>query len=284
MIRQLFTATLIAGLVLTPVGAASATPLDVSSTFPNFANPDDLSIGEDAEVGDTFDYEGVLVAGGVTVDARITVLAVDGFIGIVDAAESDDSSPWPYLFSQLKFQEDANGGGKVRYLIEFTDSATGDPAVLTGLRAVVRDVDETQYIQASEVKSYSLSSTPTTELSVITPNDNATVTEGEIRFASPSIGIDPSDEDYWVSLSFEDVSSFTLELGQGDYDEFEWAYYYVDFEAPSWTVEPTDTDTPPLTRDPDLADTGVADSSLLLSVLAAIGLLTVGIAIRRRIS
>jgi hypothetical protein len=282
MIRKLATVSLLAAVMLMPATAASAAPLDVSGNAPTFINPDDLSIGDSAVVGDTFDYEGILVEGGVTVDAHFTVLSVDGLIGIFDAAEFPDSSPWSLLFSQLRFQEDEIGGGKVRYLVEFTNSATGDPVELSGLSFSVRDVDETQYVQASDLKSFSLSSSPATELSVVTPNDDASVVEGEIRFESPSIGVDPSDEEYWATLTLEDVSSFTLELGQGDYDFEEWAYYYLDFAIQDWTNSPTETDASSLAESDDLAATGTLSSLVPMVAVAAFGLLSIGVALRRR--
>jgi hypothetical protein len=284
MIRKLATLALISTFVLVPTTAASAITLDVSNNFPSFENAGDLNIGEDAELGDVFDYEGIVIEDGVTVDARFTVLALDGFIGVFDAAEGPDSSPWGLIFSQLRFQEEENGGGKVRYLVEFTDNVTGDPVELSGLSFSVRDVDETQYIQSTHVESYELSSSPATELDVITPNDNASVPEGEIRFASPSIGVDSDDEEYWVTLNLEDVSSFTLELGQRNYDDFEWAYYYLDFDMQSWTNEPTETDTPLLTRDETLAPTGAVESVLPIVALSVMGLLAIGFVLRRRTS
>ena len=282
MFRQLTIAAIAAGLVLAPVTGASAVTLDLAGDFPAFGNPGDANRGVEAEVGDFLDYEDVVTVGGVTVDARITVLTVDGEINMIDSAYDNSGDPsWPQIFSKMRFQLESNGGGKVRYRIDFTDSATGDPVTLSGLQLMTRDVDETQYIQATNVSSYLLSSTPATAMVVRTPNDIASIPEGEIRFASPSVGIDPDDEDYWVSLSFEDTSSITLELGQRNYDDFEGAYYYISFESPAWTVEPTETDTPSLTRDDELAPTGAADLSLL-AVGGAIGLLAVGATVRRR--
>lgn len=282
MIRKLTIAALAAGLVLSPVATASAVTIDLAGNFPNFGNPLDVNLGEDAEVGDFLDYEDVVTVGGVTVDARITVLTVDGQIGVLDNAFDNSGDPsWPQIFSQMRFQEVANGGGKVRYRIDFTDSATGDPVTLSGLSLMTRDVDETQYIQATNVSSYLLSSTPETSMRVRTPNDLASIPNGEIRFSSPSVGIDPEDEAFWVALSFEDTSSITLELGQGNYDDFEWAYYYIGFESPVWTVDPTETTTPSLIRDDELAPTGAADSSLILAV-GAIVLLAFGATVRRQ--
>ena len=270
MIRQLTVASAIAGLLFLPATAAAAVPIDVSSNFPSFNNPDDEDRGFEAVEGDVFDYEDVLTIDGITVNARITVLSVDGFIDVLDAAYDRTSSPWPQVFSQLMFQQEEVGGGKVRYLFEFTDSATDLPVVLTGLRLATRDVDETQYIQASNVKSYSLSSSPATALSVVRPSDDPTVNAGEIRFVSPSIGIDPEDEDYWVSVSFEDVSSFTVELGQGDYDLDEGAYYYLDFDTPDWGTPPTETPAAgPEPVDPSLANTGLTTWSAVLGTMAA---------------
>ncbi|MDP4586338.1 MAG: hypothetical protein NWS64_03445 [Microbacteriaceae bacterium] len=282
MIRQLTVAAITAGLVLAPVTAASAITLDLAGNFPVFENPGDVDRGVDAEVGDFLDYEDVVTVGGVTVDAQITVLTVDGLIGVIDSAYDNSEDPsWPQIFSQMRFQEQANGGGKVRYRIDFTDHATGDPVTLSGLQLTILDVDETQYIQATNVSSYLLSSTPATALYVRTPNDLASIPEGEIRIGSPSIAIEPEDEDYWASLSFENTSSITLELGQGNFDDFEWAYYYLDFQSPTWTVAPTQTDTPPLTRNEELAPTGATDVSLL-AVSGAIGLLAVAATLRRQ--
>ena len=284
MMRKLAIASIITAMTLVPATAVMAVPLDVSSNLPAFNNPGGIDRGDDAIVGDIINYEDVLTVGGVTVDARLTVLAVDGSINDVDHAHSPDSNPYPYIFSRLEFQSSEIGGGKVRYRIEFTDSSTGDPVVLAGLSVSVRDVDETQYVQASNVESYSLSSSPATQLQVRIPSTDPSVRVGEIRFASPSIGVDPEDEDYWVQLNFADVSAFELELGQGDYDFDEGAYYFLDFERSSWATTPTETVTPSLAAANNLAETGVSGASLSLIALGAAGLLAASVALRRRTS
>jgi hypothetical protein len=284
MIRKLAIASLISAMTLVPATAVMAVPLDVSSNLPSFNNPNGDDLGADAVVGTTIDYDAVLTTGGITVDARITVLTVDGSIDVVDHSPFYDPTVDPFIFSQLRFQSSEVGSGKVRYRIEFTDSATGAPVVVSGLSVSVRDVDETQYIQASNVSSYSLSSSPATELQVRIPSTDPSVRVGEIRFASPSIGIDPEDEDYWVQLNFTDVSAFEVELGQGDYDLDEGAYYYLDFERSSWATTPTETVTPSLAAANDLAETGVSGSSLSLIAMGAVGLLGAAVAIRRRTS
>lgn len=81
-------ASALAGLLLLPATAAAATPIEASSNFPSFNNPDDEDRGFEAVEGDVFDHGDVLTTDGITINARITVLSVDGYIDVCGASNS----------------------------------------------------------------------------------------------------------------------------------------------------------------------------------------------------
>lgn len=225
-------------LVLTAHVPASA--LDVSGTTLVFDNPSG-DIGSASAVGAFASYSAIGTVGSTTIDAKVTVVAVtnldnddddtDGCDNLMDYIDEDPgSSP---ARNALSPQVDVGCGftsGSATFRVDFLDA--GAPATLTNVTVRVQDVDASQFVTVESPTTYSLSSSPATNLVVSTGTSTVTFSEPD--------GVDSSDtdEDNWVVMNFDSASSLTFTVGANESGS---ASFDFIFSATSWTNPPTTT-------------------------------------------
>ena len=186
-------------------------------------------------------YSGIGTVGSTTVDAAVTVDAVtnldndddadDGCDNLMDYIDEDPgSSP---ARNALSPQVDVGCGftsGSATFRVDFLDS--GNAVTLTNVTVRVQDIDSSQFLTVVTPTTYSLSSSPATNLVVST--GTSTVTFSEPNGASSS----DTDEDNWVVMNFDSASSLTFTVGANESGS---ASFDFIFSATSWTNPPTTT-------------------------------------------
>jgi len=97
--------------------------------------------------------------------------------------------------------------GNVVLRVAFVQDGTSTAVTLENVTISVKDVDSNQFVEFSTVKSYRLSNTPATRLTVSTPSS------GRTRFTSSPDSSSSSDQENWVEASFERLSYVDYRLG-----------------------------------------------------------------------
>jgi LPXTG-motif cell wall-anchored protein len=164
--------------------------------------------GEYAEVGDEVLYEEVYLLDGTTVvDATVTITEVvnqnyNEFE--LDTSRKNASGGIGTLIGQDSGSQDSY----VEYTVSFHAAADpSSPITLNNISVTMKDVDELEYIMSENVDSYSLSSSPATNLDVRTVGSDLFVEELENRVTGDD------DESHWAALHFESTSTITIGLG-----------------------------------------------------------------------
>jgi hypothetical protein len=273
VIRRLVT---VACIVAAPIvgGVALAATIDVSGALIGFV--ESVDVGESAVVGDSHTYVDVLPPSYPDVDAKVTVSDIDGLT--VD--KLDDHSSDAARNPELQLETDISAPGQsAEITVEFFESGTSTPAVLSGIAVNVKDIDDLQWAEFSGITSYLLA--VDSALVVETASSNPAVAAGATRFHEPGgVSDDTNDPKYWADVRFGATSSVVFRVGAETAEE---ASFNVHFEGAIWSV-PTEgggsTGEPGDTDDGDLPSTGVG----LWPVLALGGAVTVaGLLTRRRI-
>jgi LPXTG-motif cell wall-anchored protein len=190
--------------------------------------------GESAQLGETFLYEEVFLLDGTTVvDATVTVTEVlnqnyDEFELDVEWRNASGG-----IGTSLGSDADAEDGF-VEYSVSFHEPGNpGAPISLSNISVTIKDIESLEYITSENVDSYTLSSTPPTNLDART--------EGTTLFIEELNNIESSDENqderHWAVLNFDSTSTITIGLGfdadsESDGDRFD-AMFTVSEPDPS---------------------------------------------------
>ena len=223
--KKPFILTAVFGLALSLLSAnaqAATERIDASALQFNFINVED--IGSQAAVGFSHRYENVASDGSTTVDAIVTVTDVfgidnnddasdgaDNLIDDLDSLEEDESD----VFLWVNYDVLTSVGpdyGHVSLRIDFVLHGTDTPVIVNNLAMATEDVDGRQFVQFSGIASYSLDASSV--LSVLTNANDSSIPVGSYRFAETrGWDSDSSDEEFWVQVKFDAVSSVELTLG-----------------------------------------------------------------------
>jgi uncharacterized repeat protein (TIGR02543 family) len=217
-------------IVAVPFGAGAATPtFDANNQLVSFSNTS--VIGTGAGVGFAHRYSNAITIGGTAIDGIVTVIQTSnaGFSKL--DGNVNPTNPIDTTMSMNK------GGGTVAYRVDFVKSGTDEPVILQNLDINVADIDSTQFAQFSGVQSYSLSSNPTTKLTVQTNANDASIPAGAYRFAEVNnVASNDTDQDFWAQVKYTAASSVIVTLGSKKSGT---AFFGVQFAAASWTNSPT---------------------------------------------
>ncbi len=238
-------------------------------------------IGADLAVNGSVNYPDVFcsVATGV-VDAKVTLISatniVDQKLAFLDDSISPSAGNWA-LAPDLTVLNSSAGEGSATLRIEFFRTGTSTPVSLSNLSATVVDIDNYQFVAASNVDTYQLSSSPATALVASTTGNRLTVRE------PVGAGSSDPDQDHWVVMNFNQASSLEFTVG----DTSGGASFGISFVAASWSVAPLETagpgpapvvSTPAVTTaaapaaTPRLAATGVSEPMTLGIVASTAGI------------
>ena len=247
-------------------------------------------IGDGLTLNGSVTYPDVFysVATGV-VDAKVTLVSAVNITSafILDDTISPTAGNWA-LAPDLTVFNSAAGEGSARIKIEFFQTGTSTPVVLTNLSATVIDIDNNQFVSATGVDTYQLSSSPATNLVDSKTGNLLTVREPN------GAGSNDSNEAHWVVMNFNSASSLEFTFG----DTSGGASFGLTFAAASWSTSPTVLTAPVSTSGntapsgttvslvPQLARTGSDYSDLTSGIAIAAGLIIAGFAtltlVRRR--
>jgi hypothetical protein len=263
------------------------TPRIITFTVVEGAQP---PIGDGLTLNGSVTYPDVFysVATGV-VDAKVTLVSAVNITSafILDDTISPTAGNWA-LAPDLTVFNSAAGEGSARIKIEFFQTGTSTPVVLTNLSATVIDIDNNQFVSATDVDTYQLSSSPATNLVDSKTGNLLTVREPN------GAGSNDSNEAHWVVMNFNSASSLEFTFG----DTSGGASFGLTFAAASWSTSPTVLTAPVSTSGntvpsattvsvvPQLARTGSDFSDLTSGIAIAAGLIIAGFAtltlVRRR--
>ena len=264
-----------------------APPRTITFTVVEGAQP---PIGNGLTLNGSVTYPDVFysVATGV-VDAKVTLVSAVNITSafILDDTISPTAGNWA-LAPDLTVFNSAAGEGSARIRIEFFQTGTSTPVVLTNLSATVIDIDNNQFVSATDVDTYQLSSSPATNLVDSKTGNLLTVREPN------GAGSNDSNEAHWVVMNFNSASSLEFTFG----DTSGGASFGLTFAAASWSTSPlvltaplgTSGNTTPsgttVSAVPQLARTGSDFSDLTSGIAVAAGLIIAGFAtlmlVRRR--
>jgi hypothetical protein len=223
------------------------------------------------------------------VDAKVTLVSAVNITSafILDDTISPTAGNWA-LAPDLTVFNSAAGEGSARVKIEFFQTGTSTPVVLTNLSATVIDIDNNQFVSATGVDTYQLSSSPATNLVDSKTGNLLTVREPN------GAGSNDSNEAHWVVMNFNSASSLEFTFG----DTSGGASFGLAFATASWSTSPTVLTAPVSTSGntvpsattvsvvPQLARTGSDFSDLTSGIAIAAGLIIAGFAtltlVRRR--
>ena len=243
----------ILSLVLVGSASIAAFALDVSGITLEFPNPSG-DIGDDSPVGTVVTYTGIDSAGSAVIDAKVTVTAtsgldndddpLDGCDNVMDYIDEDPSPDSDTALSPQVDVCDGVGSGSATFRVDFFDTGTTDPATLTNLSVLVKDIDSNQFVTVATPTSYALSASPATELRVTTSASTVTFSEPLGNSSSDT------DEENWVVMNFDSTNSLTFTIGANEDGS---ASFDFIFAATTWTNPPT-TSTP-VYASPDSGET-----------------------------
>lgn len=207
--------------------------------------------GESAQLGDTFLYEEVFLLDGTTVvDATVTV--TDVFNQNYDEFELDVSRKNASGGIGTRFGQDAAEDAFVEYVVSFHEPDNPDaPITLSNISVTIKDIEFLEYISSENVDSYTLSSSPPTNLNART--------SGTTQFVEELNNIESSvdDERHWAVLSFDSTNTITIGLGYKAETGTEDAF----FDAVFTTADPDES---------GLASTGADAEHVLFAGLIAV--------------
>jgi LPXTG-motif cell wall-anchored protein len=256
------------------VGAGATTVTFRVTTGMLFANPNG-PVGEFSIVGNTFLYEEVFVFGGTTVDATVTIDRTENLVNNQFELDSGTRDATGGLGSYLE-PADISMEGFAEYTIAFHEAGDPTAPISRSFSVTVKDIDSEQYVSADNVDYYNLSASPATQLSARTAGSTLFIEELDGDASSNE------DEDHWVVLNFENVSSITIRLGSRNGDG---ASFNAMFADADWSSEPETVSTAPApaapaaTTTPTLATTGANVEWLMvagvIALLAGVSFLTV---------
>lgn len=202
--------------------ASAVTTLDAAGQFIKFENVDEEDL--DGDVGSEYLYSNVVEINGTEVDARITFLGMadQAWSATTDEFDDDDEDSYSIDANMFVYTETydpeidytpADGvKGSISFRIEFFVGGTNEPVILQNVTFYVVDIDSYQYIELDTPSQYTLDAE--TGLDVFYNSDNSDIGEDKIRFEEINgVSTNSSDQKHWVSILFDEVSSFEYELG-----------------------------------------------------------------------
>lgn len=203
-ISTVLAATVLAPMQATPAKAADL--LDLQYGALSFQpEPDFLSSTSNLSVGFNHTYSNVAVIGGQAIDSRVTVEAVSGQPnGEMYSFDQYDDTQNLSFHTQIMGTSSTEASGKVK--VEFFESGTLKPVVLTNLRASIADIDAHEFARFYSVSSYTFGSP--TSLSVKTP-----LVAGQTTFVSSVTGASNTDQTRIVQVEYAATSSFSVMFG-----------------------------------------------------------------------
>lgn len=212
--------------MLSAVGASATSTIDVSAIRLQLADASDVGVA--AAVGFSHRYTDIMPGTGTTVDARVTVLDLtnlesdandsasastpDNKVEVVDETDSDAEDN-----INLELGIDVFGpsgtpsSGNVVLRVEFLESGSLVPVVLSNLSLFVADIDSNQFFQTSGLSSYRLSAS--TQLTARTNTDDPTIPRGSYRFVAPGVSSNSSDPEHWGEITISEASFVDFVLG-----------------------------------------------------------------------
>lgn len=122
--------------------------------------------------------------------------------------------------------------GSATFEIEFFATGTTTPVNLSDLSVTIIDIDVNQFVSAPNVTTFSLSSTPATELVASRSGDVLTVREPLGRSSSDS------DQENWVVMNFDEASSLQFTVGAINGRS---ASFGLSFAPAPWSATPVTT-------------------------------------------
>lgn len=262
-----------AGLIVGSPHMALAVPVDVSGSTINFI--ESIDIGEDALVNTTHTYVDVLDPSLPDVDAKVTISALNNSAVFF----MDEYTDTVERNGELQLSTDIlTAGGYVEVTIEFFVSGTSTPVTLSGIKINVKDVDNNQWVEFSNIASYLLATG--SNLVVQTNSTNSAVAAGSTRFWEPNG--EPDDVDsplFWAESTLNSTSSVVFRVGSSIIDT---AGFDVTFAGAAWTV-PTGSATTTVPQERLVSAGMSADNWLIIATsLVAIGMIAVASAGRIR--
>lgn len=194
--------------------AHATTTLDATDVTLDFIGDSEIFL----DPTETHLYEDVATIDGVTIDALLTLVSVQGetSVDIVDAGNSSIDT-YLYVDCDCDTEEDYTPAddykGSVSYEIDFFEAGTDNPVTLENLSFYVRDIDTYQFIEVLNPKSYTFDAN--TELTAVTSSDNPEVEADHIRFQElDGMDADSDQQPFWVEVTFESTSNLTFKIGQ----------------------------------------------------------------------
>lgn len=169
----------------------------------------DVSLGTDLATNGSVSYSEVFHSGGVVYDAKVTVLETVGLrddqVEILD--ENLNPSDSNIALAPKIRMTNKSLGGHATIKIEFFVSGTTTRVNLPGPVVTIVDIDNSQFIEASNVASYELSSDPITQLTATLNGDKLRISETADSSSSDS------DQDFWAVLKFPATSELVFTVG-----------------------------------------------------------------------
>lgn len=214
---------------------AHALTLNNNNGLIAFANTS--AVGTNATQGFTYRYANAVTIGGQAIDAMFSIPSITSGATIqkvdVDSSSTPSGATNEMINSNLNF---AGATDSVTYQLDFVKAGTTTPVTIQNVAISVGDIDIEQFAQFSNITSHKLSSAPAT---VLTPQTNSTVSSipaGAYRFQSPTGTSTATDQDHWVEVRYDSVSSLTIVLGAITSGG---AYFSIDFQPSTWSSTPT---------------------------------------------
>lgn len=241
-----------------------------------------IDIGAGAAVGDSFEFPSVYFTGTGYLDATVTVVALSGLEsdGTPDRIDYVDEAGGNFPLSpQVDVRDDAASGSATLSIVFHAPGDPSTPVAINGLVLTAKDIDSEQFIAATGVTTYSLSSNPATALTATTAGGLLTI--AELNDVSSS----DEDQDHWAVLRFGTVNTITVTVGanQTGSASFDFLFY-----EPTWTETPVTESPAEEEPQPELAATGanadlIAPATTLLVALLLAGALALGASRRRTV-
>jgi hypothetical protein len=220
-------------------------------------------------------YTDVFLKDGVPINATVTAIAENNLSSAdfnIDNNENPAGVNWGIAPSISP--DGGEGSGTLR--VEFTDGA-GNPVALPGLAVTIIDIDNGQFVEVNNVKSYELSSIPETALIV------DSFSAGVLSARSPDVTSSDEDEDHWLVMNFAETATLEITLGSPDGSaSFILLFGSAEFTNPPVVVEDSSATLPDTGVDPSMGPLWLGVLSTGALTLVALGIISVAVSRRSR--
>jgi hypothetical protein len=238
-----------------------------------------LDLGTDAHPAATppgsVTYTDVFLKDGVPINATVTAIAEDNLSSAAFNLDNNENSAGVNWGISTSIDPDgSDGSGTIR--LEFTDGA-GNPVALSGLAVTIIDIDNLQFVEVNNVKSYELSSIPKTALIV------DSFSAGVLSVRSPIERSSDEDEDHWLVMNFAETATLEFTLGSRDGGgSFGILFGSAEFTNPPVVVEDSSATLPDTGVDPSMGPLWLGVLSTGALTLVALGIISVAVSRRSK--